>query len=67
MIHKGVQYSVAAAAEPGVWRWQFQVGDTVRTGKTQTRLGAMAIRRVQVKIDAALKALASSIANQGSD
>jgi hypothetical protein len=36
VIHKGIQYIVAATAEPGVWRWQFQIGNSVRTGKTQT-------------------------------
>ena len=64
MIYKGVEYSVAPSAEPGVWRWQFQIGDSVRTGKTQTRLAALAARRVQAKIDAALKASAASSANQ---
>jgi hypothetical protein len=66
VIYKGVQFAVAATAEPDVWRWQFQIGDTVRTGKTQTRLAALAARRVQTKIDAALKASASSPANQQS-
>jgi hypothetical protein len=64
VIYKGVEYSVAPSAEPGVWRWQFQIGDSVRTGKTQTRLAALAARRVQAKIDAALKASAASSANQ---
>jgi hypothetical protein len=59
-IYKGIQYTIAATAEPDVWRWQFQIGDTVRTGRTQTRLAELAARRVQSKIDAALKALASS-------
>jgi hypothetical protein len=60
VIHKGIQYIVTATAEPDVWHWRFQIGDTVRSGTTQTRLPAMAARRVQSKIDAALKALASS-------
>jgi hypothetical protein len=66
VFYKGVQYTVAATAEPDIWRWQFQIGDTVRTGKTQTRLAALAARRVQIKIDVALKASASSPANQQS-
>jgi hypothetical protein len=58
--HKGIQYIVTATAEPDVWHWRFQVGDTVRSGTTQTRLAELAARRVRSKIDAALKALASS-------
>ena len=51
MIHRGVPYSV----EPDVWQWQFQIGNDVKAGKTRTRLAAMAARRVQSRIDAALR------------
>jgi hypothetical protein len=61
MIHKGIRYTVAATVEPDVWQWQFQIGDVVRTGKTKTRLGALAARRVQLKIDAALRESRSSL------
>jgi hypothetical protein len=57
MIHRGIQYTIAATAEPDIWRWQFQIGDSVRTGRTQTRLAELAARRVQSKIDTALRAL----------
>ena len=56
MIYKGVEYTVVATAEPDIWEWRFQVGDTVKSGRTQTRLVALASRRVQSKIDAALRA-----------
>lgn len=56
MIYKGVEYTVVQTAEPDVWEWRFQIGDTIKTGKTQTRLQALAARRVQSKIDAALRA-----------
>lgn len=56
MIYKGVEYTVVATAEPDVWEWRFQLGETVKTGRTQTRLAALASRRVQSKIDAALRA-----------
>lgn len=59
VIHKGVEYTVTATADPEVWEWRFQIGETVKTGKTQTRLAALAIRRVQSKIDAALRAAES--------
>ena len=59
MIYRGVQYTVTATAEPDIWQWRFQVGDAVRSGKTQTRLAALAARRVRSKIDTALKELCS--------
>jgi hypothetical protein len=45
-----------ATAEPDIWEWRFQIGEQVKTGRTQTRLAALAARRVQSKIDAALRA-----------
>jgi hypothetical protein len=66
VIHKGIHYSVATTVEqPDVWQWQFQIGDSVRTGKTKTRLAALAARRVQIKINAALKASSAASANRG--
>ena len=56
MIYKGVEYTVVATAEPDIWEWRFQLGETIKTGRTQTRLAALASRRVQSKIDAALRA-----------
>ena len=65
MIYKGIQYTVMASAEPDVWLWQFKIGDQVKTGKTQTRLAALAARRVEAKIDAALRASRPRPPNQG--
>jgi hypothetical protein len=56
MIHRGVGYTIAATVEPDVWQWQFQIGNVVKTGRTKTRLGEMAARRVQLRIDTALRA-----------
>lgn len=55
MIYKGIEYTVIAGAEPGIWEWRFQIGDEVKSGRTQTRLAELAARRVQSKIDAALR------------
>jgi hypothetical protein len=55
MNHRGVEYSVAMSATPGVWRWQFRFGDEVKSGKTETRIALLAIRRVQLRIDRELK------------
>jgi hypothetical protein len=55
MMHKGVEYMVAPTATPGIWTWQFQIGDQVKTGKTETRINLLAMRRVQLRIDRELK------------
>jgi hypothetical protein len=40
---------------PGVWKWQFRIGDEIKTGKTETRIDLLAMRRVQSRIDRELK------------
>ena len=55
MMHKGVEYTIAVTAVPSIWRWQFQIGETVKTGKTETKIDLLAIRRVQLRIDRELK------------
>jgi hypothetical protein len=55
VLYKGVPYSVVATAEPDIWEWRYELDDTVKTGRTQTRLPALAARRVRWKIDAALR------------
>ena len=67
VIYRGVQYSVAPTVEPDVWQWQFQIGDDVKTGKTRTRLGAMAAHCVQSKIDAPLRAAGAAPVSQDGD
>ena len=54
MVHKGVEYSVTMAA-PGIWSWRFKIGDTVKSGRTETRIQLLAIRRVQMRIDRELR------------
>ncbi|UWU82378.1 hypothetical protein N2605_22525 [Bradyrhizobium yuanmingense] len=57
MNHRGVEFTIAKTAIPAVWQWQFRIGDRIRTGKTETRLDLLAIRRVQLRIDRELKAI----------
>jgi hypothetical protein len=64
VIYKGVEYTIMPTAEPDIWEWRFQIGDKVKTGKTQTRLAALAARRVKSKIDAALRAAKPPAAEQ---
>ncbi|WP_407169585.1 hypothetical protein [Bradyrhizobium sp. ORS 111] len=54
MIHKGIEFSVTEVAA-GVWTWRFQLGDRIFTGRTETNLDLLAIRRVQLRIDRELK------------
>jgi len=55
MNHKGVEYTLTRSETPGVWNWQFRIGDLVRSGRTEARLLLLAMRRVQLKIDRELK------------
>jgi hypothetical protein len=57
VIYKGIQYTISPTEEPDIWRWRFEIGEAVKSGKTQTRLAELAARRVQSKIDAALRLL----------
>jgi hypothetical protein len=58
MNHRGVEYTVTATSVPGVWKWQFRIGDEVKTGKTETKISLLAIRRVQLRINRELKKIA---------
>jgi len=55
MDHKGVEYTLTRSETPGVWKWEFRIGDLVRSGRTEARLLLLAMRRVQLKIDHELK------------
>jgi len=54
MNRKGVEFTVSQIGEDR-WKWRFQIGETVKTGNTQTRLMGMAAHRVQQKIDRELR------------
>ena len=51
MMHKGVDYTVVATATPGIWKWQFRIDNEVRSGKTETKLELLAMRRTQLHIN----------------
>ncbi|WP_407123033.1 hypothetical protein [Bradyrhizobium sp. STM 3561] len=65
MNHGGVEFTVAKTAIPGVWQWQFRIGEQVETGRTETKIDLLAIRRVQLRIDRELKAIARNTASTG--
>ena len=55
MNHRGIEYTVTTTATPGIWKWEFRIGDTVKTGRTETRINLLAIRRAQLRIDRELR------------
>ena len=55
MNHKGVEYSLTRSETPDLWKWQFWIGNLVKSGTTEARLPLLAIRRVQLKIDRELR------------
>jgi hypothetical protein len=59
MDYKGIEFTLAPTTMPGVWKWQFQIGNEVKNGKTETRINFLAIRRVQLRIDRALRSRAA--------
>ena len=69
MNRKGVEFTLMQV-QPGLWKWQFQIGETITTGKTQSSLKGIAARRVQQRIDRELgksRDLASYGARQAVD
>jgi hypothetical protein len=52
-VARCAEYTVAPSTMPGVWTYEFRIGDEVRTGKTRTRIGLLANRRVQLQINRA--------------
>ena len=55
MNYRGIEYSIAVTPTPGIWKWQFQIGNEVKTGKTETKLELLAVRRAQLRIDRELR------------
>jgi hypothetical protein len=55
MTYKGVEFTVSMTAIPDIWRWEFQIGERTRSGKTEAKLQLLAVRRVQSQIDRELR------------
>jgi len=54
-----VEYTLVPSPTPGIWKWQFRIGDKVKTGRVETRIDLLAVRRVKQRIDRELKAVAN--------
>jgi hypothetical protein len=58
IFYRGVQYTIVPSAIPGFWNWQFQIDGDVKSGRVETNLELMAMRRVKMRIDRALRVAA---------
>jgi hypothetical protein len=58
MTYKGVEFTISMTAVPDTWKWQFQIGGSIKSGKTEAKLQLLAVRRVQSQIDRELRKLA---------
>jgi hypothetical protein len=58
-----VEYTLTRSETPGFWKWQFRIGDLVRSGKTEASLALLAMRRVELRIDRELKHAARQLAS----
>ena len=65
MRRKGIEFSLRQV-EADLWKWQFQIGDTVRAGQTRSRLMGMAAHRVHTQIDAELRKQGNVIQHENS-
>jgi hypothetical protein len=52
--HRGVEFRVAPV-ERGHWKWEFRIGDKIKTGKTETMFREMAVFRVRLLINRELR------------
>ena len=64
MDYKGIEFSLTMI-EPGSWRYRFQIGRAIKTGRTKTTLEHLAIRSVHTRIDRELKLAGLNKAKDG--
>jgi hypothetical protein len=55
MMHKGVAFVIGPTDDPGLYRFQFQIGGKDIQGRVKTSLPGMAIRRARSAIDRRLR------------
>ena len=54
MDYKGIEFRLKMI-EPGIWKYRFQIGRVVKTGRTKTTAELLPIRSVHTRIDRELK------------
>ena len=50
-----IEYEITPI-KPGLWKWQFRVGDAIKTGSIKANLGLLAERKVWMVINRELRA-----------
>src|SRR5712671_273770 len=63
MEHRGVEFRVTLI-ERGGWKWEFGIGDKLKTGKIKTMFKEMAVYRVRQLINRELRKQARQDATQ---
>jgi hypothetical protein len=69
MTYKGIEYILTPTADRSFWLWQFRLWGKPFSGKTETRLRALAVRRVEQRIAGELKKspISASVASHRAD
>jgi hypothetical protein len=53
--HKGVSFVIWPSEEEGYWHYQFTIDAKTARGTRQAKLIGLAVRRIQIQIDAELR------------
>ncbi len=48
-------FTLVESTTPGVWHYQFQIGNATKSGRIEARLDLLAIRRMHERIDRELR------------
>ena len=60
MNYKGVDFTLVESTTRGVWRYQFQIGSRIKSGRIEARLDLLAVRRMHERIARELRAIGRS-------
>ena len=64
MVHNNIEFSVQEQ-EAGVWRWQYKLGEMIKSGDLIVSSRTMASRKVRQQIDRDLRMLYRSQRERG--
>ena len=64
MVHNNIEFSVLER-EAGVWRWEYTIGELIKSGEVVVSSRAMASRKVRQQINRDLRILYRSQRERG--
>ena len=64
MVHNNIEFAVQER-EAGVWRWEYTIGDLIKSGELVVSSRVMASRKVRQQIDRDLRILYRSQRERG--